>query len=374
MMNPLNLISGTLNPPSNKARLLLRSLAHGNNEVLTIYARNVSEALYIGLMHLNDNGVWQESRTGRVIEYPQPVMTTYKRPEERVLFYPSRDANPFFHLFEALWMLAGKNDLEYVSRFNSRMKDFSDDGKILNGAYGYRWRQYWKKDQLDLLVEHLTHNPNSRRAVLQMWSVDDLQKIVDEPACKDVPCNTQVYFKLRKGRLDMTVSCRSNDIIWGTYGANAVHFSVLQEYMAARLGKPIGNYHHLSDSFHAYEAVYNKMLDIIQQKNKGDTLWYDSYLGWNNGMHYSPEPMFTNVDKIDQDLRNFITAPFYKHKWGNSFFPETTIPMLLAWNAYKKKDYDLAIREARGITALDWRKASIEWLERRAKKFQYWKK
>ena len=48
--------------------------------------------------------------------------------------------------------------------------------------------------------------------------------------------------------------------------------------------------------------------------------------------------------------------------------------MLLAWNAYKKKDYDLAIKEARGITALDWRKASIEWLERRAKKFQYWRK
>lgn len=342
--------------------------------MLTIYARNVSEALYVGLTHLNDAGIWQESRTGKVIEYPQPVMTTYTRPEERVLFYPSRDANPFFHLFEALWMLAGRDDLGYVQQFNKRMEDFSDDGTTLNGAYGYRWREYWKKDQLDLLVEHLTHNPNSRRAVLQMWSVDDLQKIVDDPACKDVPCNTQVYFKLRKGRLDMTVSCRSNDIIWGTYGANAVHFSVLQEYMAARLGRPIGNYHHLSDSFHAYETVYNKTLDVTRQINGGDTLWYDSYLGWNNGMHYSPEPMFTNVNKIDQDLTNFLTAPFYKHKWGNSFFPETAIPMLSAWNAYKKKDYDLAIKEARGITALDWRKASIEWLERRAKKFQYWKK
>ena len=92
-------------------------------------------------MHLESCGIWQESRSGKVIEYPEPVMTTYKRPEERVLFYPSRDANPFFHLFEALWMLAGKNDLEYVSRFNSRMKDFSDDGKILNGAYGHRWRE-----------------------------------------------------------------------------------------------------------------------------------------------------------------------------------------------------------------------------------------
>ena len=108
-----------------------------------VYARNVSEALYIGLMLLQDKGEWVESRSGHVIEYPSPVMTVYKRPEERVLFYPSRDANPFFHLFEALWMLAGRDDLKFVSRFNKRMKDFSDDGVTLNGAYGYRWKEYF---------------------------------------------------------------------------------------------------------------------------------------------------------------------------------------------------------------------------------------
>jgi hypothetical protein len=172
--------------------------------VPNIYARNVSEALYLGLMFLKDRGVWCESRSGRVIEYPNPVMTVYKCPEERVLFYPSRDANPFFHLFEALWMLAGRDDLEYVQQFNKRMEDFSDDGTTLNGAYGYRWREYWLKDQLDLLIEHLTDHPDSRRAVLQMWSVDDLQKIVDDPTYKDVPCNTQVYFKIRKGGLQMS--------------------------------------------------------------------------------------------------------------------------------------------------------------------------
>ncbi|HAH51913.1 MAG TPA: hypothetical protein DCL80_11935, partial [Balneola sp.] len=120
---------------------------------------------------------------------------------------------PFFHLFEALWMLAGRDDLAYVQQFNKRIEDFSDDGVTLNGAYGYRWREYWKKDQLDLLIEHLTNHPDSRRAVLQMWSTDDLQKIVKDPTCKDVPCNTQIYFKIKKNRLQMTVTCRSNDII-----------------------------------------------------------------------------------------------------------------------------------------------------------------
>jgi thymidylate synthase len=342
--------------------------------VPNIYARNVSEALYLGLMFLKDRGVWCESRSGRVIEYPNPVMTVYKCPEERVLFYPSRDANPFFHLFEALWMLAGRDDLEYVQQFNKRMEDFSDDGTTLNGAYGYRWREYWLKDQLDLLIEHLTDHPDSRRAVLQMWSVDDLQKIVDDPTCKDVPCNTQVYFKIRKGGLQMTVTCRSNDIIWGTYGANAVHFSILQEYVAARLGVPIGTYYHLSDSFHAYEEVYEKTLDVLNQKNTGDTLWYDSYLGWNKGMHYSPEPMFSNPLYADRDIHNFLAAPDESAEWSNSFFPETAIPMLKAWKTYKNKEYRKAVREAQTITALDWRKAATEWLERRRMKWEYWTK
>ena len=355
--------------PSREARTVLQSLVRGNDEVPNIYTRNVSEALYVGLMFLKDQGIWQDSRSGRVIEASTPIMTVYKRPEERVLFYPIRDANPFFHLFEALWMLAGRDDLEFVSRFNSHMKEFSDDGISLHGAYGYRWKEYFSKDQLNLVVSHLKQDPNSRRAVLQMWSVSDLQKIVDEPTCKDVPCNTQVYFKIRDGRLQMTVTCRSNDIIWGTYGANAVHFSILQEYIAARVGVAMGTYYHLSDSYHAYEKVFHKTCKILEQKNTGDTLWYDSYLGWNKGMHYSPEPLFTVPKRIDEDLQKFMRAPFHS-TYENLFFKQTVVPMLKAWENYKQQDYDSAILQLEDVPALDWRKAAIEWLERRRQKYQ----
>jgi len=358
-----------LNTPSRKARTLLQTLARGDDEVGTIYARNVSEALYLGLQYLEQEGVWINSRSGRVIEAPNPVMSIYKRPEERVLFYPSRDANPFFHLFESLWMLAGKNDVKYVSQFNSHISSFSDDGISFHGAYGHRWREYFSKDQLNLITEHLKKEPNSRRAVLQMWSPEDLLKATDNPSCKDVPCNTQVYFKIRKERLQMTVSCRSNDIIWGTYGANAVHFSVLQEYIAARVGVPMGTYYHLSDSYHAYEEVYKKVLDVLEQKNSEDVLWYDSYLGWNQGMHYTPEPMFTAPEHIDRDVEKFIDKPLI-HFYENSFFEETAVPMLLAWQSFKQKRYDEGFTRLERVKALDWKKASIEWLERRRKKWE----
>ena len=363
-----------------QGRTLLQSLVRGDDDVLTIYSRNVSEALYVGLQHLNEHGIWKKSRSGRVIEYPNPVVTVYKQPEERVLFYPDRDANPFFHLFESLWMLAGRRDVAFVEQFNSRMKEFSDDGETFHGAYGYRWRNYFEIDQLHLLVQHLLVDRDTRRAVLQMWSPEDLERVVSDSSSKDVPCNTQVYFKVKNGRLQMTVNCRSNDIIWGTYGANAVHFSILQEYIAARTGLQLGTYYHWSDSFHAYEGVFEKTLKILEQRNTGDALWYDSYIGWNKGMHYSPEPMFDRPQYIDQDLNFFLcceepsTLEEAEYRFENKFFTETACPMLRAWRYHKDLNYSDALECLDKVTALDWRKAAIEWIERRKQKLEYSKR
>ena len=72
-----------------------------------IHARNVNDAVVKGAELLKAGGLTQDSRAGGTLEYPEPVCTVYERPLERVLFDAIRDANPFFHLMEALWMLAG---------------------------------------------------------------------------------------------------------------------------------------------------------------------------------------------------------------------------------------------------------------------------
>src|SRR5690606_25634418 len=111
--------------------------------------------------------------------------------------------------------LAGRNDVAPLAYYNSRMTEFSDDGETFNGAYGYRWRHgkidgespVWSErndlnvkgghgiDQLQILIQHLKTNPNSRRAVLQMWNVeDDLLKV---DSSKDVCCNLSACFSIR---------------------------------------------------------------------------------------------------------------------------------------------------------------------------------
>ena len=76
-----------------------------------INARNVNSAYPQALHYIAIAGDRVASRNGPVLRAPEPVSTVYAKPWERVLFDPQRDANPFFHLFESLWMLDGRNDV-----------------------------------------------------------------------------------------------------------------------------------------------------------------------------------------------------------------------------------------------------------------------
>ena len=109
----------------------------------------------------------------------------------------------------------------------------------------------------------------------------------------------------------------------------------------------------------------------MNQENAGDTLWYDSYLGWNKGMHYTPEPLFTVPQSIDEDLQKFIDFPFHS-VYENVFFTDTALPMLRSWQAHKEHQYEEAISYLQYIPALDWKKAATEWIERRKDKWESW--
>jgi hypothetical protein len=105
---------------------------------------NVRYALPAGLELLQKEGVWQQSRAGEVLVLPEPVTTIYRYPQQRVLLSPKRDANPFFHLFESLFYLAGRNDAKWLDQFvHDFSARFAEDDGILHGSYGYRWRHHF---------------------------------------------------------------------------------------------------------------------------------------------------------------------------------------------------------------------------------------
>jgi len=314
-----------------------------------INAKNVNHALSDGLWYLATAGIREESRNGAVIVAPGPVVTVYARPQERVLFNAERNANPFFHLMEALWMLAGRNDLAWPVKFNSRFAAYSDDGQSVNGAYGARWRKWFEYDQINALIMLLKRDPETRRAVLTMWSpVHDLGS-----KSKDIPCNTQAYFDLRGGVLNMTVCCRSNDIIWGAYGANAVHFSILQEFIATGVGVPMGVYRQISNNYHMYPEHYN--IDNLRLREIED---YYQHLS------IAPKSLIsTDVETWMSDLQQFMGFQRCVATYEDPFFSGTAVPMYTAW-IDRKNGRGSGLDIAQDIAAPDWQLACVQWIKR----------
>ena len=328
-----------------------------------IAARNVSDGLYLTKLSLLEVGKKENTRNGWVLEFPTPFCVTYTHPTERVLFYPERDANPFFHLMESLWMLAGRNDVEWISKYNKRISDYSDNGKTFHGAYGHRWRNHFRggpkefKDQLDQVMIRLHKFPNDRRAVVSMW--DPNIDLVMHNDGKDYPCNTQIFFSKRGKVLNMTVINRSNDIVWGLFGANAVHMSMLQEYMAARTQSEVGTYIHFSNNAHAYLDTLEKIKNMQPD--------YESYLIiGDDASQYHSQPLVDNWLTFDEEL-----ALWFRNEevnvFENKFLSLTAFKVREGWHFWKQKNINKAIEICKTIEDRAWRKACVEWLERRIK-------
>lgn len=339
---------------------------------MEIVARNVIEALQDGVTLLSSRGIERPSRNGRMLEYPLPIYTHYSRPQERVLFAPARDANPFLHLFEALWMLQGREDLTFLKTFTKNFDKYADDGERMQGSYGYRWIHQFGFNQIERVIAILKEEPESRRAVITMW--DPRQDLTDFYGSSDIPCNTHIYFKIRKDihkatgelawpRLYMTVNNRSNDMLWGAYGANAVHMSMLGEYIMGSLGLPHFYMIQQSDSMHVYlDGPGGELWERVKHAHARRQLWENPYA--HPGLEQMP--MFQGATKqaFDADLRNFFEGfdnkDLSNRQFKTPYFLGVVYPM---WVSHKTRNIEFAKK----IQAADWRKACVEWLERRVK-------
>jgi thymidylate synthase len=320
-----------------------------------IRVRNVNGAVSEGFWWLKLAGVDEDSRNGRVRVAPGPVITEYTNPIERVLFNPDRDANAVFHLLESLWMLAGRDEAAPLLPYNARMAEYTEATGRIHGAYGHRWRQAFGFDQILAIVQELRAKPSSRQCVLQMW---DANRDLGVEGLKDRPCNTHVYFRIvhdaEFDRLDMTVCCRSNDALWGAYGANAVHFSILQELMARAIGVETGTYRQFSNNFHAYWSV-----DIAAK-------WLESPPAPMDRPYPPTIPLLQGSETIEDFLIDCRTIfkPQLEQVWLTHFFHRVAGPLKTVYDSRKAKARTWKV-QLDYVVDCDWKQAFIEWAERR---------
>ena len=288
----------------------------------------------------------EETRNGPALSFPMPVIVEHTTPYRRVLFDPARDANPFFHYMEAIWMLAGEKNVSFPGKFAKNIFNYSDDGVVLHGAYGHRWRYHFDMDQVEQVIHMLTKDPATRRAVIAMW--DPIHDLGSDT--KDLPCNTHLFFRIVDGKLNMTVCNRSNDLCWGMLGANIVHFSVLQEYIASDIDVPLGSLYQFTNNLHIYEGWEDKY-------TYHEVTWYSQ----NPSLRRYP---FGSMNFSVAEAAEFCELQLEK-EYACKILRDNAVPMLATWNAYKNGDLNLALHLASKIYDDDWCEACTNWLKRR---------
>jgi thymidylate synthase len=350
-------------------------------EIISRNTNTVAETVY---RKLREQGVAFTSRNGPVLRFMEPVTICLHRPWERVNFSAIRDANPFFHLIEAMAMLAPVNSAPLMTHFAKSMAGFTDDGRTYNAFYGSRAREWVTPqtfaqqtdplDQLSLVVKELIVKPDSRQCVVQLWDPTDLVT-----ATKDKACNLCLLFDIVPGCglhgngfaypstvVRMTSFNRSNDaVLGGVTGANIVHLSFFHEYVANCLGIPTGSWWHVSNNLHAY-TEQNQWIKLTQAQD-----WEDLY----GLQQVEPMKLVQNKQRFDRELTTLMetmNACFAEclslpdeHRFDEPFLGDVVVPVFDAWQAYKRGEKPRALTLCNNIEASDWRVACRRWITRR---------
>lgn len=210
-----------------------------------------------------DNGMPYKPRGMETTEVMDAHLVV-RDPRDRIIFDEARKMNIGFAIMEALQILCGDDDAAWLSYFIPKIADFSKDGKVM-GAYGPRLRQWEPRtagsiDQVAEAIARLKKDPDSRQAVMTIFTPNDFDEFGDI-----VPCTLSLQFLIREGKLHGITTMRSNDIVWGlTY--DLFTFTLIQEFIATRLGVPLGDYRHRAGSLHLYHKRDKEIIDNLTHR------------------------------------------------------------------------------------------------------------
>jgi len=255
---------------------------------------------------------------------------------------------------EFVWMMAGENDVRWIEQFNHNFRNYADQGTdTLHGAYGHRWTRHFENNQLLAMAEMLKSDPKTRRAVIGMWDPR-----VDLKHHNDIPCNTSIMFRVIDGQLDMTVINRSNDLIWGMLGANAVHMTYLHELMGHMTNLTIGHY-----------QVFTNNLHIYKNMPKFETIWdtktdYDLYRGGAGVKSFPLLQKNETYEMLVDDCKTLITGEITYFSPKTMWMRHVAGPMHQTYmqRLLKLDDGKDWISK---ILAQDWRLACDQYINRR---------
>lgn len=196
----------------------------------------------------------QRSRPSREV---LAVNLGLRDPRQRLIMNPLRGVDSAFALASAVTAVTGNESLDFITTFNPRGRDFSDDGKTLPNSHGARLINGVPGGQLQAAVKTLKSDESSRRAVVSVHNAADLLG-----QSRDVPCVVALHFMVRQGELRCVTFMRSQSALM-VLPYDLYAFTFLQEVVASELELKLGPYWHMASSFHLYDDDLDLAREIV---------------------------------------------------------------------------------------------------------------
>lgn len=166
---------------------------------------------------------------------------------------------------EQVWFIQGDKNLDFVNKFTKIWQNFAEEDGTVSTAYGYRWNNFFERNQLDSLVEMLKSEPSSRQGVVVTW--DPNSDGLVSPKKKNVPCVPVWMANIVDGKLNFHVIFRSNDVMLGM-PHDIAGFALLQHMLAQEVGRQVGYLHYSVSHAHIYENHYEQAQTLMDRENQ----------------------------------------------------------------------------------------------------------
>jgi len=89
---------------------------------------------------------------------------------------------PFLALKEMLWFLTGNTSVKLLESVGVKYwNQWQDENCTIGKSYGYQFRNFNGVDQVANLVNSLLNTPTSRRNIINLWNVSDLEEMTLPP-------------------------------------------------------------------------------------------------------------------------------------------------------------------------------------------------
>lgn len=298
---------------------------------------------------------------------PSALTVSVDNPIERLVFWDRPTCDPGYDLIYALWVVAGRCDVEPLSCLRPQVASISDDGKVINGAYGHRLRREFEVepgsgiDQIRTVANSIRTNPGSMRHVLSLWDprTDIGSNSLSLPKC------THAYFRVDDGLLNMSVCARASNVVDELFGTDFWCFSLVQELVAALSGTDVGSWTYFCDAPYVIPSKHGHLKKRVDDYVKA----YGGECPYKKG-HVKATPVVNRDDPLrwlsevemllDEGPSLGMTDPFVR---------QVAAPIARVVSEYQNESgverFDRILKTVDRIEADDWKARLSTWYQKR---------